>query len=354
MTTSEKRHDRIEGCRVCVVGGAGFLGSHLVDHLTKDRGCEVLVLDNLCVGRLEFLPKNGVEFHHADIAQSEGHLYRLFLKWEPRWVFNYASWPYIPDSFDRPLHVFQVNCTGAIHVIHAAMEAGVHGVLQVSSAELYGESYGDETASDKIPVREDAPVRPHSSYGAAKAAVDAYVQVRWREAATRCIALRQFNCLGERETHPYVVPEIVSQLYAHPEAPPKEHVIRLGNDTLRDFMYAGDAVRYAVALLEKGHWGEVYNLGSEEGVKVYDLAKMVGRAAGCELVRVEQDPCRVRPWEIWHLQSDNTKIHSVVNYRPQVSFQEALRRTVRWYEGNGRRWPWEGASCPSSYAEDKR
>jgi nucleoside-diphosphate-sugar epimerase len=351
----------IRDCSVAVVGGAGFLGSHLVDHLVRDRGCGVLVIDNLVAGRREFV-NSRAQFRHSDITASEGYLRQLFVEQRVRFVFNYAAYPYIPVSFARPLHVFNVNATGALKVINAAHEAGCEGILQVSSAEIYGEGRPEIPSGGNF--GEDCPVIPHSSYGASKAAIDAMVQVRWREARTPVLALRQFNCVGERETHPYIVPEIISQLagqqsdahwlaHAEPgqvegktvgsrqEMSNKIGSVQLGNNSFRDFLYAGDAVRMAVELLERGQFGEVYNLGSESGVKVYELAQMIGRLMGFERVEVREDASRKRPWEIWHLQSDNTKIYSAIGARPTVSLDEALGRTVKWFLDHGRKWVWE-------------
>jgi nucleoside-diphosphate-sugar epimerase len=365
----------IRDCPVCVVGGAGFLGSHLVDYLVEERGCDVLVVDNLASGKREFVHPRA-RFEHADISGSEGHLLRLFREHGSRFVFNYAAWPYVPTSYARPLAVFEVNAFGALRVINAAQEAGCEATLQVSSAELYGEAGTSRLAEMRGDINdpesceptgryreshhkidERGKVAPHSSYGAAKAAIDALVQVRFREAGTPVIALRQFNCVGEKETHPYVVPEIISQLQRTADAG-KCHdrdylipTIRLGNNSFRDFLYAGDQVRIATELLERGNFGEVYNLGSESGIKVYDLAKLIGKVMGFADVRVEEDEARKRPWEIWHLQSDNTKLWSLfpngmsAQTRDQLQgltpLEEALRRTVAWFEGNGRRWPWQ-------------
>lgn len=330
-------------CPVAVVGGAGFLGSHLVNHLIDDRGCKVVVIDNLCAGRHEFIhPK--ATFEHTDITVSESFLLRLFRTYKIEYVFNYAAHPYVPMSFERPAHVFNTNAVGAMNVINAAHEAGVTGILQVSSAEIYGDGSGKplegiEGQYDQR-LREGSPVVPHSSYGASKAAIDFYVQARWREAGVPCIALRQFNCLGERETHPYVVPEIISQLF-HTSPRNGGLSVRLGNNSVRDFLYAGDAVRIATELLEKGQFGEVYNLGSERGVKIYDLAQVCANAVNAGRVHIVEDEARKRPWEIWHLQSDNTKINRVVESRPVVSLGEAIERTVNWYLHNGKRWHWE-------------
>lgn len=332
----------VAGEKVCVVGGAGFLGSHLVNYLIEEKQSKVVVIDNLITGRKDFVHPDA-EFEYADITGSESYLRRIFEKHQARYVFNYAAEPYIPVSFERPLHVFDVNAFGALKVINAAHESGVEAILQVSSAEIYG-----GISADIFPhtvdafdgrINEGFPVTPHSSYGAAKAAIDSMVQVRWREKKVPVISLRQFNCLGERETHPYIVPEIISQLASITS--PLKKTIQLGNNSFRDFQYAGDAVRMAVELLEEGDFGEVYNMGSESGVKMYDLAKEIGEAMGFFDVEVVMDPERCRPWEIWHLLSDNSKLYSVIESRPTTERKTALQRTVDWYASNGYKWAWE-------------
>jgi nucleoside-diphosphate-sugar epimerase len=339
----------IEGSNVCVVGGAGFLGSHLVDRLVEDRGCHVIVVDNLEVGKREWVHPSAEFFYH-DITSSEGRLRSMLAKNAVRFVFNYAAMPYVPDSYARPLRVADVNFMGAMKVINAAQEAGCEGILQVSSAEVYGNGQRAQSAEEwgedlSQPLTEEAPVVPHSSYGASKAAVDAFCQVRWREAKTPVIALRQFNCIGARESHPYVVTEIISQLERWESV--SSPVVRLGNNSSRDFMWAGDAVRIAVDLLEAGEFGGVYNLGGQSSIRIHDLAQLVGKVMGFSRVKVEEDPARKRPWEIWSLRSCNDKLDKVLPRSPHPGFktvEEAVRLAVRWYKSNGCRWPWEGGA----------
>lgn len=320
----EGNERQIQRVPVAVIGGAGFLGSHLVNHLIEDRNCDVIVLDNLISGQKKFIhPK--AKFIYCDITASEAVMYKIFKAHKIKYVFNYAAEPYIPVSFERPLHTFEVNAKGALMVLNAAQEAGVKGILQVSSAEIYGDVDGK--------ITEESPVRPHSTYGAAKAVIDSLVQIRWKEAQTPAIAMRQFNCVGERETHPYVIPEIIRQI--DKRIGYEDHRIFLGNNSFRDFQYAGDAVRMAVELLEKGKFGEVYNMGSEEGIRIYDLADQIGLIMGRFYPSIVVDQSRVRPWEIWHLQSDNTKLYSVIDYRPKTTLEEALKLTIKDYEQNG-------------------
>tara|TARA_R100001079_G_scaffold966_1_gene631 strand:- start:28964 stop:29893 length:930 start_codon:yes stop_codon:yes gene_type:complete len=309
---------------VCVIGGAGFLGSHLVDHLIKDRNCQVLVLDNLITGLKKYVNKSA-KFLWFDIRDDENQLAKIFSEHDIDYVFNYAAEPYIPECFERPMHFFDINATSVLRVLNACQKSKIKGLLQVSSAEIYGDMKGKITEND--------PVIPHSTYGVSKVAADGLVQVRWREGNVPAIAMRQFNCVGERETHPYVIPEIISQLS-------ENTTIKLGNNSFRDFQYAGDAVRMAVELLEKGDFGEVYNMGSESGIKIYDLAHMIGRLMGHESIDIVVDEKRVRPWEIWHLQSDNTKLYSAIGRRTPTSLEESLRRTIDYYYENNKNWDW--------------
>lgn len=314
----DKIKRQIQGSSVAVIGGAGFLGSHLVNHLIEDKKCQVLVIDNLITGRKEFIhPLAKFEYH--DITQSETQLRKLFEEHNIEYVFNYAAEPYIPVSFERPLHVFDINARGALLVLNAAQDAGVKGILQVSSAEIYGNVDGK--------IKESDQAVPHSTYGASKLAIDTLIQARWKENKTPAIAMRQFNCVGERETHEYIIPVIIDQLSRGKE-------VYLGNNSFRDFQYAGDAVRMAVNLLECGDFGEVYNMGSETGIQMYDLAERIAELWGKE-IEVIPDEARMRPWEIWHLQSDNTKLYNNIEARPEVSLDEALRRTIKDYEDNG-------------------
>jgi nucleoside-diphosphate-sugar epimerase len=315
------------------------------------------VVDNLVVGRIDFVHSDA-SFQHHDITGSEEYLARLFQKFfasnaRPGFVFNYAAYPYIPVSFERPLHVVNVNTMGALKVINAAQESGACAILQVSSAEIYGTHPAEldprRRTPDGMKISEDDIVLPHSSYGAAKATIDAMVQVRWREARCPVLALRQFNCVGERETHPYVIPEIISQLskWELEHLPSEDTVpqVQLGNNSFRDFQYAGDAVQMATELLEKGEFGEVYNMGSERGIKVYDLAKEIAIAMGFASVNVIEDDTRRRPWEIWHLQSNNAKLYRTIKRRSTTSLADALNKTVRWYTSNNCQWPWEQRGC---------
>ena len=315
---------KVQNSNVCVIGGAGFIGSHLVDYLVEEKNCNVIVLDNLITGQTKNI-NSKAKFIWHDIRDNENELARILKENGIEYVFNYAAEPYIPECFERPMHFFDINATSVLRVLNACQTAGIKALLQVSSAEIYGDMKGK--------IKENDPVEPHSTYGVSKLAADGLVQVRWKEAEVPAIALRQFNCVGERETHEYVIPEIISQLA-------ESNVVNLGNNSFRDFLYAGDAVRMAVELLEKGQFGEVYNMGSEDGIQIYDLANLIGKLIGHSEIIINVDQARIRPWEIWHLQSDNTKLYSVIESKSITSLEDALDKTIKYYYNNGKKWNW--------------
>jgi nucleoside-diphosphate-sugar epimerase len=315
---------KINKCNVCVIGGAGFLGSQLVDYLINERKCNVLVLDNLITGLKKHI-HDKAEFIWFDIRDDETQLSKLLLKHEIDYVFNYAAEPYIPECFERPMHFFDINATSVLRVLNACQQSKIKGLLQVSSAEIYGDLKGK--------IKESDPVSPHSTYGVSKVAADGLVQVRWREANVPAIAMRQFNCVGPRETHEYVIPEIISQVH-------KSNKIKLGNNSFRDFQYSVDAVKMAVELLENGQFGEVYNMGSETGIQIYDLALLIGKLMGRDNIEIETESERIRPWEIWHLQSDNTKLYSAIGKKIPTDLTVALKETIKYFQNNNCKWDW--------------
>lgn len=302
-----------------VIGGAGFIGSHIVDSLIE-KGHDVIVMDNLISGD-KALVNSKAKLVWGDI-RSESDLDRVFgAEDKVDRVINLAAQPFIPNSFDDPKLFFETNASGALNVLVACEKYKVGKVLQYASAEEYGTQKGK--------INEEVAVHPQSIYGVSKVAADYMVAVRYRESGLHAVALRQFNCYGERETHEYVIPEIISQL-------DKSSTVHLGNiKAERDFLYVKDAAEYAIELLEKGKPGETYNLGASDCISIKDLAHTIGKLMGHEEINIEIDPAKLRPWDIERLESDNTKIHGVVEYRPQVGFEEGLKRTINYFKEYG-------------------
>ena len=119
---------QIVNTNVCVIGGAGFIGSHLVDYLIDERNCNVIVLDNLITGQTKNI-NSKAKFIWHDIRDNENELSRILKENNIEYVFNYAAEPYIPECFERPMHFFDINATSVLRVLNACQTAGIKGLL---------------------------------------------------------------------------------------------------------------------------------------------------------------------------------------------------------------------------------
>jgi len=325
----------IKGSRVAVVGGAGFIGSH-VANLLQENDCEVHVLDDLSVGRVEHLHVD-TSIHMVDI-RDPSKLRPIMHIINPHFVFNYAAHPYIPTCYEDPKKVFDVNAYGAVNVITVAKECpDIRAILQVSSAEVYGDHSEDYSngASEYYTALD-----PLSTYAAAKLAVDVYCRAVYIESSVPVIVLRQFNCIGARETHPYVLPEIISQLHYNRSG--NTSSIKLGNNTRRDFMDVRDAASAAIRLMELGELGGVYNLGSSESYSIRQLAEITAAIMSIYTYDIKWGtPEKVRKNELWKLQSDNTKILSTIGKFQKHYIEDAIKYAYEYFVANGYKWSWE-------------
>jgi nucleoside-diphosphate-sugar epimerase len=217
--------------KVMVTGGAGFIGSALVRQLLEE-GAEVLVYDNFVSGDMANLADvlNRLDVVSGDIL--DPGLDEIMRQKRVECVFNLAAEPYIPHCYDHPRKFFEVNATGAMNVMLACKKVGVERVLQYSSSEVYG-------SARYVPMDEHHPLRPCSTYAVSKLAADRLCYSLCAEQSLPIIILRQFNTYGPRETHPYIIPELITQLN-------RGNRLKLGNiKARRDLTYVDDSARGA-------------------------------------------------------------------------------------------------------------
>lgn len=188
---------------------------------------------------------------------------------------------------------------------------------------------------------EEHPTCPCSTYAASKLAADRLCYTLHHEQGLPVIILRQFNVYGPRETHPYVMPELITQLSLDDRA-------KLGNiEARRDLTYVDDAVRGAVRLMKcDGAVGKVVNLGSGEDWSVEELARLLGNLLGWKRIDITIDKARLRPLDVNRLCCDNTRIRQMIGWKPEISLVDGLRKTIEWHERNNRSWIWETKMGP--------
>ncbi|MBI4210224.1 MAG: GDP-mannose 4,6-dehydratase [Candidatus Diapherotrites archaeon] len=317
-----------DGANVVVTGGAGFIGSALVRELVKENA-HVTVVDNLFSGKKEFLAEvmGSIDFHETDILSPEFE--KLLQRLGADYVFNLAALPYIPDSYLNPRSFFDVNSMGCLKVLLACKEAGVERVMQYSTSEVYG-------TAQRTPMDEHHPLNPLSTYAVSKVAADRLCYTLHYEGEVPVIILRQFNVFGPRETHPYIIPEIISQLS-------RTSSLRLGNvNARRDLTYVEDAARAAMLLmLQKNAVGQVFNSGTGIDHSVREMAEQIASAMGVENMRIQLDESRLRPLDVERLQANYFKLAQMTGWHPKTSFEHGIRKTVEWFNDNGKKWPWQ-------------
>jgi nucleoside-diphosphate-sugar epimerase len=317
--TSKNKRYIIANSNVCVVGGAGMIGTYLVDELIK-RGNKVLVLDNLLAGKKEDINKDA-EFLWYDIRTNPDKLITIFKEKKIDFVFHLASLPYIPECFDDPQPFFEINAGGTMNILRACEKSDVKKLLVYSSAEIYGYYKGK--------IKEDCLLKPQSTYGVAKISADRLSFIRYVEAELPVVINRQFNVFSPRANHRYIIPEIISQLLI-------SDTVYLGNiNSVRDFLYIEDAVNMVIELLEKGNPGEAYNVGSDKVYTIKQIAEIVGKLLGHKKINIKIDKSKFRPWDINKLQANTEKLYRTIKYRPQTSFEEGLKKTIEHYKQYG-------------------
>ncbi len=304
--------------RAIVTGGAGFIGSHLVDALVE-RGDEVLVLDDLSTGSEANLnPK--AEFRKLDIRDREG-VFEAFRAFSPELVFHQAAQASVSVSVRKPYFDAEVNLMGGLNVLEAAKEVGVrHFVFASTGGAIYGEVPEGERAS------EDRPPRPKSPYAASKAGFEYYLEVFKEEFGLPYASLRYGNVYGPRQ-NPHGEAGVVA-IFATRILKGEPCVLFAGETLgdaggIRDYVHVADVVAANLLAAEKGLSG-VYNVGTGEGHTTEEVLWTIARALGAE---PKVNYAERRPGDLYRSVLDPKKLVAE-GWRPSRTFEEGIAETA--------------------------
>jgi UDP-glucose 4-epimerase len=303
--------------RAVVTGGAGFIGSHLVEALLR-RGARVAVIDDLSSGRAENLAAVGdrVELARLDLAREDA---RPPLAGADT-VFHLAGYADIPRSVHEPRRDFEKNAMATLNLLEAVREAApLARVLFASSAAVYG-------VGSERPLREDDPPAPAAPYGVSKMAAERYVEIYARLYRLRTASLRLFPVYGPR-LRAHVVYDLMRKL----RDDPKELRIEGDGTQVRDFVHVSGAVEAFLTVAERAPLGgEAYNVASGEPVTIGDLATLICARMG---VRPRFSYSGLVASGVSQRWSADLSRLWALGYRSPVSLDEGLRGTVEWFRG---------------------
>ena len=314
------KNNKLRNKRVLVTGGAGFIGSEVVRQL-HSLGANIIVFDNYSSGRKRYINKIPNLVQVRGSVSNPSKVNEVVSKSD--YIINLASLPFIPDSFYYPGEFFRINAEGSINVAMAAIRSKrIKGFVHISTSEVYG-------TAKTVPMSEDHPTLPQSTYAASKLAGERAIFTLHKEHGLPAVIIRPFNSYGPRITQPYIIPEIISQISRN------KNFVKLGNvESSRDFTFVSDTARGIISgLTEDKAIGETINVGSNTSYKMKYLVKEIAKILK-QNVEIRIDKIRFRPYDVQKLVCDYKKAKKILNWTPKVSIDEGLRNTVDWMQNN--------------------
>lgn len=301
--------------KVLVTGGAGFIGSHVVDRLLQE-GHDVVVVDNLVTGKRKNVPK-AVQFYKLDIENPK--LERIFRNERPSVVFHLAAQMNVRRSVEDPMFDAQVNVLGTLNVLEQASKHGARKVIFSSSG---GAIYGEQLA---FPAPETHITQPLSPYGISKLCGEHYLSYYHRLSGIQVVSLRYANVYGPRqdpEGEAGVVAIFIQKMLRGEQA-----VVNGNGRQTRDFVFVEDVVESNLMAMGPTVEG-VYNVGTGIETSVNDLFKIVVELTKVDFKEVHGPAKR---GEQARSVIDSTKLHRDLGWEPKVDLREGLRRTVEYF-----------------------
>ncbi len=305
--------------KILVTGGAGFIGSHIVEARVR-RGDQVRVLDNLNTGKLANLVEFGkrVEFIQGDVADPAAAARAVA---GVECIFHEAALASVPRSLERPLDTHAACATGTLVLLDQAARAGVRRLVYAGSSS----AYGDQPTSSKRET--DLPL-PISPYGAAKVAAEFYCQAYAAMGRIETVTLRDFNVFGPRQDpngeYSAVIPKFITLLLSGQ----RPRIFGDGGQS-RDFTFVGDVVAgNLLAADARGVSGRVLNMAAGRSITLLGMVADLNRLLG---TKVEPEFAPPRAGDIRESLADITQARQLLGYEPSVSFEEGLRRSIDYY-----------------------
>jgi len=316
---------RISGSRILMTGGAGFIGSHLVDELITRNASRVIVVDTLWLGtegNLADARQAGDLTLLKEDAASYFALKAILERERIDVVFNLATCP-LNYSFVHPRGAYMTSVEIAANLAELLRGGAFGHLVHFSTSEIYGSAV-------QTPMSEDHPTRPTTPYAAGKLAADVLLGSYVELFSLPVMTIRPFNNYGPRQndgSYAAVIPLTIRRILAG-ERP----VLEGSGDQTRDFTYVKDTARLTAALAETSAWGQTLNLACAEEVAIGDVIRAISRLMGYT-GSIDRQPER-RGDHLRHL-ADTSRARALVAFDPLTPFERGLEATIQWYSRRG-------------------
>lgn len=312
---------KLEGCKVLVTGGAGFVGSHLAEALLKKR-CEVIILDNLSTGFMENISHlldcgNKVHFIQGDIRDPE-----VCLKAAEGVdiIFHEAAQINPVLAVEDPFFDFEVNASGTLNLLDAARKRDVKKFI-FAATNVYGDP-------KYLPIDENHPLDLLSPYAASKLSGEAYCMVYNRTYGIETVRLRYTNIYGPRQRSTKSESGVIA-IFIERVINGKPPVIFGDGEKTRDFVYVSDVVKANILAAESERCaGEVFNIGSGKETSINALAELVLKVCGNKDLSPIHEPPRKADFQ--RCKVDTTKARNLLGFRLEIQLEEGLEKTINW------------------------
>jgi len=323
--TANPLFKKLEDKTILVTGGAGFIGSNLINELLK-HSCRVICFDDLSTGS----PANLSDFsdHRNFIfikgnVNNFGEIKKVFEENKIDYVFHYAARVGVIRTIEKPLEVLE-DIEGIKNILKLSLEHQAGKVVFSSSSEVYGEPV-------QFPEREDGHLNPKLPYAVVKLVGENFLKSYYHTYGLKTCSLRFFNAYGPKQdssSYGFVTGVFIRQaLKGEPLT-----VFGDGSQT-RDFVFIEDNVQASIlALLKEESDGQSINIGTGRPLTIIDLAELIIKISGRQDLKIDFKPLR-KEGEVIHRFPDVTKMRQLLGYSPKHSIEEGLRKTFEWYKG---------------------
>lgn len=307
--------ERIKSKKVLVTGGAGFIGSHLVNELIN-KGYDVVVIDDLSSGRKENLnPK--AKLYKTDIRDKK--VYEIFEKEKPNFVYHLAARPLVDEAYKNPFEAIEINIMGTVNVLEACRKQSyAETIIVVSSDKAYGKS-------KKLPYKENSPLKGDHPYDASKSAADLIAQTYFSTYDLPVVVTRFSNVFGPGDLNfSRIIPGAIEAAIKN-----KELLIRSDGKMIREYTYVKDIVDGCIKLIEnkKKAIGQAFNFGSKN---IFNVIEVVNKIEKTLKTKINYKILNISKNEIPEQYLDWTKAKETLNWEPKTTFKDGIKETFNW------------------------